>query len=165
MLIREVKIEDADILINLIKNVEAHSNFMLMEPEERKTTPRQMQKQIEDLASRDNSTIFVAEKEGVLAGYQIVIGGTAKRVKHSAYIVIGISDQNRGQGIGTALFQRTEQWAKSRHISRLELTVVTENKAGVALYKNSGFEIEGIKRNSLLIEGTFFDEYYMAKLL
>ncbi|WP_339146179.1 MULTISPECIES: hypothetical protein [unclassified Sutcliffiella] len=36
MLIREIEIEDAENLINLIKEVEAKSNFMLMEAGERK---------------------------------------------------------------------------------------------------------------------------------
>ena len=164
MLIREIKIEDADNFINLIKEVEAKSNFMLMEAGERKTTPEQQRKYIERLGQQENSTIFVAEQEGNLIGYLIAIGGNVRRTKHSAYIVVGILEQNRRQGIGTALFQRVEEWAKSHHISRLELTAVTKNEAGVALYKKSGFEIEGTKRNSLLIDGTFYDEYYMSKL-
>lgn len=44
MLIREIKIDDAENLINLIKEVEAKSNFMLMEPGERETTPEQQRK-------------------------------------------------------------------------------------------------------------------------
>lgn len=42
---------------------------------------------------------------------------------------------------------------------------MSHNKAGVALYKKQGFEIEGTKRHSLLVNGQFVDEYYMAKLL
>ncbi len=44
MLIREIKIDDAENLINLIKEVEAKSNFTLMEPGERETTPEQQRK-------------------------------------------------------------------------------------------------------------------------
>lgn len=48
---------------------------------------------------------------------------------------------------------------------RLELTVVTENRAAVALYKKDGFLIEGVKKHSLMIDGKAFDEYYMVKIL
>jgi RimJ/RimL family protein N-acetyltransferase len=58
-----------------------------------------------------------------------------------------------------------EQWASLRAITRLELTVMTHNQAGVALYKKQGFEIEGRKRHSLLVGGHYVDEYLMAKLL
>lgn len=165
MFIREIKSEDAEEFINLMKMVEDKSCFMLMEKGERKTPPEEQRKLIERLKQQDNSTIFVAEQDEKLIGYLIVIGGKANRAKHSAYIVVGILEQSRGQGVGTALFQRLEEWAKSHCISRLELTVVTENKAGIALYKSRGFEIEGTKRNSLLIDGVFYDEFYMSKLL
>jgi RimJ/RimL family protein N-acetyltransferase len=165
MLIREVKPEEAEAFINLIKQVEKESHFMLMEAGERKTTPEQQRRRLERMDQQTNSAIFVAEKEDRLVGYLMAIGGSVKRTRHSAYLVIGILEQYRGQKIGTALFQRVEEWAKTNSILRLELTVVTKNEAGVALYKKSGFEIEGTKRHSLMIDGTLFNEYNMSKLL
>ncbi|GAE36015.1 acetyltransferase [Halalkalibacter akibai JCM 9157] len=50
-------------------------------------------------------------------------------------------------------------------IHRLELTVVTRNEIGISLYQKMGFEIEGRKRDSLLINSEYVDEYYMSKLL
>jgi ribosomal protein S18 acetylase RimI-like enzyme len=42
---------------------------------------------------------------------------------------------------------------------------MAHNKAGLALYRRRGFEIEGIKKHSLLLGGRYVDEYYMARLL
>lgn len=112
-----------------------------------------------------NSTVLVAEQAGKLVGYLAVIGGDTRRTKHSAYLVIGILEEYTGRGIGTNLFQRLEEWARAHNILRLELTVVIQNEAGVSLYKKMGFEIEGIKRNSLLINDKLFDQYFMSKLL
>jgi RimJ/RimL family protein N-acetyltransferase len=165
MLIREVQPEDAEDFISLVKRVESQAKFMLMEPGERKTTTEQQRNHIEHIKKRSNSTIFVAEQEQGMVGYLIAIGGSAKRTKHSAYLVIGILEEFRGRGIGTSLFQRLEEWAIHSSISRLELTVVIQNEAGLALYTKSGFEIEGIKRNSLLIDDLYYNEYFMSKLL
>jgi RimJ/RimL family protein N-acetyltransferase len=165
LLIREIRIDDAEDYMNLVKEVESKSDFMLMEAGERKTTPEQQQKQLERLEQQNNSTIFVAEEKGELVGYLIAIGGTVKRTKHSAYLVIGVLQECRGKGIGTELFDKVTKWGPKHNVSRLELTVVTENKAGVALYKKSGFDIEGTKRNSLIINGKTYDEYCMSKLL
>lgn len=165
MFIREANVDDAEQLNQLIKQVESESIYMLMEAGERKTTVEQQRKRIEQFEQETNSTIFVAEEADKLVGYLLAIGGSVKKTRHSAYLVIGILEEYRGQRIGTALFQSVDEWAKSCHISRLELTVVTENKAAVALYKKSGFDIEGTKRNSLMIDEIPFDEYYMAKLL
>jgi RimJ/RimL family protein N-acetyltransferase len=40
---------------------------------------------------------------------------------------------------------------------------MVHNEAAVSLYKKMGFEIEGIKKKSLNIEGKYLDEYYMGK--
>lgn len=165
MFIREIKIEDAKAFNSLIKDVEANSDYMLMEAGERTSTDDQQRKQIARIQQQNNSTILVAELEGNLAGYLIAIGGSTKKTHHSAYIVIGVAERHRGQGLGSALFQQLEVWAEKSQISRLELTVVTKNQPGIALYKKSGFEIEGTKRSSLMTNGVFYDEYYMSKLL
>ncbi|NYE08725.1 RimJ/RimL family protein N-acetyltransferase [Bacillus niacini] len=166
MLIREIQPVDAENFICLIKQVESEAKFMLMEAGERKTTPEQQHEKLEHIKQQSNSTIFVAEQEkGKLVGYLIAIGGSVKRTKHSVYLVIGILEEYRGRGIGTKLFQRLEEWAINANISRLELTVVTQNEAGITLYKKCGFEIEGIKRKSLMINDEFYNEYFMSKLL
>lgn len=165
MFIREINVDDAEKFATLMKEVEASSDFMLMEPGERQTTPLQQEKALQSIAQTSHSTILVAEEEGKLIGYLIVIGGDVKRKKHSAYVVVGILKAHRGKGVGTALFQNLDHWARAHKIMRLELTTVTQNQAGVALYRKSGFEIEGTKRNSLIIGGKPYDEYYMAKLL
>lgn len=67
--------------------------------------------------------------------------------------------------MGTALFSKLDDWAKGKGMHRLELTVLVDNTVGVALYKKMGFEIEGRKRQSLQVNGSYVDEYYMSKLL
>lgn len=164
-MIREATVHDAEALMQLIKKVENESTYMLHDPGERKMTLDKQKRMLETVENKENATIFVAEKKGQLVGYLIVIGGSVNRQKHSAYVVIGIQASSRGKGIGTALFNEMENWAKTKGIQRLELTTVVDNHAGVGLYKKAGFEIEGTKRHSLLIEGKYMDEYYMGKLL
>nr|WP_304216405.1 GNAT family N-acetyltransferase [Fredinandcohnia onubensis] len=165
MLVREITLSDAENFGYLTQQVEMTSEFMLWEAGERKANPDQQRKMIERFSSDDNSTIFVAEEKGQLIGFLMAIGGNARRNKHSVYIVVGILKDSRGKGVGTKLFEEVEKWALTHKIHRLELTVVTRNVAGVALYQKMGFEIEGTKRDSLLIDGEFVDEYYMSKLL
>jgi len=42
---------------------------------------------------------------------------------------------------------------------------MAHNARAIRLYKRMGFAIEGTKRQALLVNGTYVDEYYMAKLL
>ena len=165
MILRTICKSDAEQFLNLCKQLDEETQFMLLEPGERKTTFEEQRDQIDNLLRQENQTIFVAEQDNQLVGYLEATGGTFKRNRHSAYLVIGILQAFAGQGIGTQLFQRMEEWAKQKHIHRLELKVMAHNTAGIALYKKQGFAIEGIRRHSLLINGQFVDEFSMAKLL
>lgn len=165
MLIREAKREDAEQIIAVIKNAE-ESNFMLFGPGERKLETAQLTKFIENIHNDSRSALLIAEIEKRVVGYLIVQGNNMpSRILHRAYIVVGIHNDFRGRKIGTALFSHLDDWAKEKAIHRLELTVMTNNTAGVALYKKMGFEIEGTKRLSLYVDGEYIDEYFMSKLL
>lgn len=165
ILFRDANVEDAGDLAQLMKKVESESNYMLYGAGERNPTPESMKKMIEDLTDQLNSAVLVAEIDNHLAGYLYAIGGRASKNRHCAYIVIGILASFQRQGIGTGLFEKLERWALKQYIHRLELTVITENIAGVKLYEKAGFEIEGVKRNSLYMYERYYDEYYMSKLL
>ena len=166
MKVREVKMSDAENLSHLIRQVEASSAYMLFEARERETETERQMSMIKRMKDSRNSTILVAETEDKkLVGYLLAIGGEAKRNQHGAYVVVGVAEAYRGKGVGTKLFAELEEWASRHTIYRLELTVVTRNEPGLSLYKKMGFEIEGTKKYSLLINDDFVDEYYMSKLI
>jgi RimJ/RimL family protein N-acetyltransferase len=165
MLIRTIQPDDAEQFLNLRKKLDQETQFMMFEPGERTTTVEEQREHIQRLLLQENSTTFVVEQDGQLVGYLEASGGEFRRNKHSVHIVIGILQDFTGQGIGGQLFAALEEWARQKSITRLELTVMTHNKAGLALYRKRGFEIEGTKKHSLLVNDKYVDEYYMAKLL
>ena len=165
MLIRTIGPNDADQLVRLKLQLDDETQFMMFEPGERIITVEEQRKQIEHTLSQDNQTILVAEYGGQLVGYLSALGGKFKRNRHSVYIVVGILQAFTGQGIGTQLFMAMEEWACQHQLHRLELTVMTHNQAGLALYKKRGFEIEGVRKHAIFVNGQYVDEYAMAKLL
>ena len=164
MLIRAAEPNDAKQLVNLIEQVES-SGFMLFEPGERKVSDEQMKERIDSIKEGKSSIILIAEDNGDIVGYLFAVGGNPTRVKHSVYIAVGVGENQRGKGIGARLFEALEEWANLQNIHRLELTVMTHNIAGIALYKKMGFQTEGTKKDSLLVDGKYVDEFYMAKIL
>ncbi|MGG4268532.1 N-acetyltransferase family protein [Peribacillus simplex] len=147
--IRKVTRQDAGKLAALINHVE-DSGFMLYNPGERKATENELERQIEQIESNPRSVFLVAASCDDLIGYFILAGNNLSGTKHSAKIVIGISEQERGKGVGTKLFQKMEEQALEYEIRRLELTVIANNEPALSLYKKIGFELEGTKRDSLL---------------
>lgn len=164
-IIREIKESDAANFLSLCKQLDEENKFMLLEPGERKTTVEGQRQGIKEVLSQDNQAIFVAEENGMLIGYLSAMGKPFARNKHTVYIVIGILERFTGKGLGTALFERLEQWAQVHQLHRLELTVMVHNQRGIGLYQKMGFEVEGTRRDSLWVDGSYVDEYYMAKLI
>ena len=165
VVIRQIKENDAEEFLNLCKKIDAETEFMMFEPGERPTTIEEQTNEIKDMLSTDNQTIFIAEKDDQLIGYLTAYGGRYNRNRHNAYIITGILQSFTSQGIGTKLFEELEGWAKKNKINRLELTVMAHNELAIALYTKMGFEIEGKKKQSLFINGSYVDEYCIAKLL
>jgi putative acetyltransferase len=70
-----------------------------------------------------------------------------------------------GLGIGSLLMKAILEQAERRlGLTRIELQVHTDNVAGIRLYDNFGFVIEGTKRLHSYGDGGWVDTYLMARL-
>jgi RimJ/RimL family protein N-acetyltransferase len=165
MIIREASVEDAESLLHLMHRLDRESKFMLIEPDERKTTLEEQRSIIESFASSDSKAMLVACEQGSGVGFVLGIGNAMKRNRHSMYCVTGVRESAAGRGIGTRLMTELETWALQHGYIRMELTVMCYNERARRLYLSRGFEIEGRKRCALMVDGEYVDEYYMAKLL
>lgn len=162
--VRKAIRSDAEQIIAVMKNAE-DSGFMLFSPGERKISVDGLANLIESLNSANKSGLFVAVESDQILGYIIVRNDKPSRVTHRANIVIGVHSESRGKGVGTDLLNGVLEWAKQVHLHRLELIVIATNEMAINLYKKMGFEVEGVKKHSLLIDGEYVDEYYMSILI
>ena len=163
MNIRPLRSADAAAYLELVNTTDAETDFMMQEPGERQMTAFQL---IISINSAGNH-IFVAEEDGKLIGQLVAFNmyGRNKRVVHVVHIGISILKSHWGKGVGSKLFEYMEKWAKDNGVKSLELTVMTHNERGIALYKKMGFEIEGTKKASICVNGNYVDEYLMSKLI
>ena len=158
------RIEDFWALLN---RLDTETDYMMYEPDERKekTSVQELASDIEANVIQGFDFLQVAEENDKMVGYIRAERGKFKRNFHTAYIVTGILRDYRGKGIGTAFFHDLDLWAEANHITRLELTVECRNLTAKRLYEKNGFVIEGIRKKSMLVAGSFVDEFYMAKIL
>lgn len=164
MIIRKIEIDDAEMFLKMLKRLDNETTNMMYEPGERKTTVEDIEARIRNIDDSDLLTL-VAEDNGNIVGFLSAERGFANRIKHSAYIVIGILKDYRGRKIGTEFFEVLDKWTLESNITRLELTVMTHNEGAIKLYKKMGFKVEGVKEKSLIVNGKYVDEYYMGKIL
>lgn len=154
---------DAERFWEMMNQLDHETKYMLYEPGERIKNIARIESLIENSVEGE-AFLLVAEENDKIVGYISAQRGGLKRIAHSAYIVVGILQNYRGKGIGTEFFKQLDNWAEEKKITRLELTVICENEVAKNLYEKSGFEIEGVKRKSVLVDGIYLDEFYMAKI-
>jgi RimJ/RimL family protein N-acetyltransferase len=151
--------------MKLMVELDADSKFMMLEPGERQTSAQEQDLAIEEFLSSASKVMFVAEDEGALVGFVAGYGYRPNRKKHVMNCVLGVLSRASGKGLGTRLMKRLEDWACGHRFARMELTVMAHNERAQRLYSRCGFEVEGIKRHSICVDGKPVDERLMAKLL
>lgn len=164
MIIREIESRDADAFWQMQYELDKETNFMMYEPNERTKNIALIENIIQKAVDGSN-LLLIAESDTQIVGYISVQRGMPNRIKHTAYIVVGIRKAFQGKGIGTEFFRRLDLWAQQKGITRLELTVMCPNNVAKHLYEKNGFVVEGTKKNAMFVDGKYVDEFYMAKLL
>ena len=108
---------------------------------------------------------LVAEVEGEIAGHLTSERGRMLARRHEAGFGITIGSAYRGIGVGRALLEALERWAREQHVTRITLGVFPDNERAKALYKKMGYEEEGLARNAARFSDGYVDVLNMAKML
>jgi RimJ/RimL family protein N-acetyltransferase len=87
------------------------------------------------------------------------------RARRTGYVVMGVRTAYSGKGLGRALLGAARDEAVRRGLRRLELTVMTHNLRALNLYLSCGFELEGLRRDALVVGDRAVSEYYLGLLL
>jgi putative acetyltransferase len=103
--------------------------------------------------------------DGEVAGHAgIHPVGRSPRRAHARMLGMAVQQRFHGKGVGTALMQALVDLAdKWLPVTRIELTVFTDNGRAIDLYKRFGFEIEGTHKAYALRDGKYVDTYAMAR--
>jgi L-phenylalanine/L-methionine N-acetyltransferase len=108
---------------------------------------------------------LVAVVDGEVVGVISLHTSSRPRVNHRGELGMMVRDDWQGKGVGTAMMRAVIDLAdKWLNLSRLELTVFTDNEPAIALYRKFGFEIEGTLRKFAFRDGEFVDAYAMARV-
>lgn len=114
--------------------------------------------------SNDRYTL-VACAEQEIVGYLGLNCNQQPRRRHIGGLGIMIAEQWQGKGVGSALLGATIDLADNwLNLKRLELTVYSDNKQAIGLYKKFGFVEEGVHRADAFRNGEYVDSLCMARV-
>jgi len=94
-----------------------------------------------------DEALFVAELDGRQAGcaYLVTQIDYFNERPHAHLSVLAVTAEAEGKGIGSALLDRSEAWARERGSDRLTLSALVTNSRARALYERRGFSGEYIR--------------------
>jgi RimJ/RimL family protein N-acetyltransferase len=164
-IVRHAGLRDAAKLIDLVNALAREAALLFVTPIDPATGGATVRQYLEAMAASGNSAVLVAERNGALIGVATGNGGTHPSKRGVVEIGIGVLAAQQGIGVGTALLAALERWAREAGVHRLQLPVVTSNAPALALYRKSGFTVEGVLRESVVTNSSKLDQYMMAKLL
>ncbi|MFD2239274.1 GNAT family N-acetyltransferase [Aureimonas populi] len=156
--IRATSIEDAEDIF-VIYNQPAFRSGTLALPYESFETVR---KWLEPSSPRVLN--LSAELDGRVVGAAALRPFFGRRA-HAAEFWIAVHEDFNGRGIGSrlmeAIIDTADNWL---NVTRIEMTVFTDNERAIALYRKFGFEIEGTHKAATFRNGAFEDVHCMARL-
>lgn len=138
--IRNGEPQDAEAVLNNFILTHEQTDFLLTYPDEITFTVDQEEEYLKNRKESGYEAELLAEVDGKTAGLASIDRvGRADKLKHRAGFGISIDQAYWGLGIGSALMEACISCAKLAGYTQLELEVLADNPAALALYAKAGF--------------------------
>jgi putative acetyltransferase len=163
ILIRRPRPDDAAVMAEIMGDPQVFPGLLQLPY----ATEAAWRKRIEEMPVGPTAAelFIVAERGGRVVGNAGVHPPAHVRRRHAGGIGMAVAREAQRQGVGSALMAAIVDWADNwAQFLRLELTVYTDNHAGLALYRKFGFVAEGTHRAYAMRDGVYVDAVCMARL-
>jgi RimJ/RimL family protein N-acetyltransferase len=160
--VRRAVAGDAAKLVELAREIGAEPEGWLITDGDWRTASEE-RRYLRAVRRHRHAAVFVAETQEGIVGRLSVARDPHPASDHVADLGLMVASGYRRQGIGRALMDAAEDWAREVGVRKLELHVFPHNAAAIALYESLGYEREGWRRQHYRRRGGFIDAILMAK--
>ncbi|HSK15282.1 MAG TPA: GNAT family N-acetyltransferase [Gaiellaceae bacterium] len=164
VVVRRAAAADAAGLVELARAVGEEPEGWLISNGEWRTVSEE-RRYLRAVRKHTHAAVFVAEGEAGLVGRLSLSRDPHPASEHVADLGLMVAKEFRRQGIGRALMEEAERWAREVGVRKLELHVFPHNEAAIALYEALGYEREGFRRGHYRRGSEYVDTVLMAKAL
>lgn len=159
--IKQFTLAKTNSFLRLRKEIERESEHLVLKGGERSSGVVRTAAAL--LLSQRKTIFLLAYDKKKMIGYVSLVFPRFKKMKGNAYLTIALKKEYRGQGIGTILMDKAEEYALGRGARRIELEVFAKNTGAKKLYETLGYVVEGIKKEAVTDIDGYDDIVIMAK--
>ncbi len=114
----------------------------------------------------DESTMFIGEHDNQLIAMTGVMRNGSPKTRHSAWIWgVYVTPEWRGLHLAEEVIASCISWARARNVIIVKLGVAAVNQPAIRCYERCGFKIYGTEPRAIFVDGSYYDENLMFKLL
>lgn len=164
-IIRSALVEDAQEMSELRVKIDGETENLNREQGEGFINCKGFEKLIKEDSESQKNIFLVVEVNDKIVAYSRCEGSELKRFSHKVEFGVGVLKEFWGYGIGTNLLNQSIEWADSNDIKKIILSGVVEtNERAINIYKQLGFEVEGVlKKDRILSDGNYYNSIMMAR--
>jgi len=161
--VRPARPTDAKACLAVVWEATQERPRTLMTSPEEFWTVRQWRKHRLDWS--DNGVWLVAEVESKVVASLGCERARRPRERHMCEFGVTVGRAYRGIGVGRALLEALEVWARESGVEKIILRVFDTNVRARALYEKTGYASEGIDRRAVKFPDEYIDAIRMAKFV
>ncbi|MDY0940940.1 GNAT family N-acetyltransferase [Priestia megaterium] len=151
--IREAAPKDAEQMIAFYNRVGGESDFLSFGEGEFLRPLSEYELFLASVKQEQNSLIVVTEKEEEIISIASITSSQNPRNKHVGTLGIVVENAYSGVGLGKQLMIELIEWARTnKQTKKIELVTREDNQRAISLYKQLGFQIEGLKEKDTYIK-------------
>ncbi|SHE57342.1 MULTISPECIES: GNAT family N-acetyltransferase [Caloramator] len=164
--IRRAEERDAKELVAMYNRLGTESDNLTFGMDDYYLNYDQEKSLIYSLNSRENCLYIVAILDGKIIGNLSFVASQRKRLMHRGELGIAVLKDYWNIGVGNSLMDYFFKWAQSTEkIKKVELQVRDDNMPAISLYLKWGFKFEGKISRGVMVNGKYYDLYYMGRTI
>jgi GNAT superfamily N-acetyltransferase len=157
--VREARLDDISGLAGVIRQVTEGETYIVGESVE------------DELSNADSllddsggpPTYFVALVDGEVIGWTSLKEPGVEKLEHIVYLTMGLLDEYRGYGIGSALMERAVTWAGTHGYRKVSSNIPTTNQNAIEFLETHGWDTVAVRPDHYLIDDQLVDEVLLDR--
>ena len=126
-------------------------------------TKEKLKKFIDGLIKNDFTMLVSTDQVGDVIGWVELVPPRNQESSHNLELTIGVREDYRGKGLGKELFLKALESVDKLKYKFIRLEVLKSNALAIEFYRRNDFFEDGTIPKKYLINGNYFDAYFMTK--